>query len=207
MIWSRNSRARVRPPSSFATRSPSGARAARTSAPRRASTRIASLPRARRMRQAEQLFAATKDASKSPEARLQARFDYAAFLADNPDGIFFNDSIWHGIQTWAVTPGPTDIDPSGPPMTSLGFGTRASQDSAERAHYQALDSGGRNRSSRMSARVQIFDGIVREAARPRSAGRRRSGRSSVSAASRQSDSAGCAKSSGRSSTGRWLAAN
>ena len=35
--------------------------------------------------------------------RLQARYDLAAYLADNPDRILFNDLLWRGFQRMALT--------------------------------------------------------------------------------------------------------
>jgi hypothetical protein len=54
--------------------------------------------RAELMRQAAKLFAATKAPGVPPERRLEALYDYADFLSQNEDGIFFNDTLWHGFQ-------------------------------------------------------------------------------------------------------------
>src|SRR5205085_10883376 len=56
--------------------------------------------RAQRMRSAARLAEAARDMSVSIELQLQAQYNYAVFLANNSDAIFFNDSIWNGIQTW-----------------------------------------------------------------------------------------------------------
>src|SRR5262249_29386105 len=52
--------------------------------------------RAKRMDEAATLFAATQN--------LQGQYNFADFLAKNENGIFSNDSIWHGLQTWALMP-------------------------------------------------------------------------------------------------------
>lgn len=53
------------------------------------------------------------DSSLPAADRLQARFDLAAFLADNPDRILFNDLLWEGFQRMALLPGmrPWDAPP------------------------------------------------------------------------------------------------
>ena len=56
-------------------------------------------PRASKMKQAARLFADTKSPGVSPERQLEALYDYAEFLSDNEDEIFFNDTLWHRFQT------------------------------------------------------------------------------------------------------------
>jgi hypothetical protein len=74
--------------------------------------------RARRMTRAAKLAEAAQNTSVSNEQQLQARYDYAAFLADNSDGIFFNDSIWKHIQGWTFQVEPGQVDAYGTPVTS-----------------------------------------------------------------------------------------
>jgi len=56
-------------------------------------------PRAAKMKQAAKLFADTKSPGVPPERQLEALYDYAEFLSDNEDEIFFNDTLWHRFQT------------------------------------------------------------------------------------------------------------
>ena len=51
------------------------------------------------MLDAKRLYMATSDSRQSAEARLQARFDYAGFLATNSCRVFFNDRLWDRFQT------------------------------------------------------------------------------------------------------------
>ncbi len=61
--------------------------------------KLGSWPRARRMRKLAQLFAEANDPTRTGPQRLAARYAYAAFLADHPNQIFFNDTLWSGSQT------------------------------------------------------------------------------------------------------------
>jgi len=58
--------------------------------------------RAPRMRQLAALYAETKRDDVSELQRQQARYNFAKFLGDSPNRIYFNDSIWHGYQTYAL---------------------------------------------------------------------------------------------------------
>lgn len=60
---------------------------------------IAAVRRAPRMRRLATLYEA---AGRSGPAQAQARYDLAAFLAEHPDGIYFNDAMWHGLQNYAL---------------------------------------------------------------------------------------------------------
>jgi hypothetical protein len=53
------------------------------------------------VRQAASLLAATRATSAQPDTQLNALYDYASFLADHENGIFFNDTLWDGFQTEA----------------------------------------------------------------------------------------------------------
>ena len=57
--------------------------------------------RAPRMKEAERLLAATRAPGVSPEQHLETLYDYATFLSDHEDGMFFNDMLWEGFQTEA----------------------------------------------------------------------------------------------------------
>jgi len=58
--------------------------------------------RAATMRQAGQLLAATAVSDSGSDRQLQALYDYAEFLSNNEDGIFYNDMLWYGFQTSAL---------------------------------------------------------------------------------------------------------
>lgn len=55
---------------------------------------IHALRRAPRMRQLDALY----QAAQTP----QGKYEFAAFVAAHPDGIYFNDSLWHGLQRYAM---------------------------------------------------------------------------------------------------------
>jgi hypothetical protein len=61
--------------------------------------KLGSLPRARRMRKLAHLFAQADDPAHTGLQQLEARYAYAVFLADHPNQIFFNDTLWSGSQT------------------------------------------------------------------------------------------------------------
>lgn len=65
--------------------------------------KLGSWPRAMRMRQLANLYAVANDPAQTKQQRLEARYAYATFLADHPNGIFFNDMLWHGYQRRAFT--------------------------------------------------------------------------------------------------------
>jgi hypothetical protein len=56
---------------------------------------------ARSWQRAAELLADTRRAGLSNEQRLQALYDYAFFLSENEDKVFFNDTIWLGYQRYA----------------------------------------------------------------------------------------------------------
>jgi hypothetical protein len=56
--------------------------------------------RARRMREAAQLHAAAQAGGGA--AGLEARYAYAAFLAEHSTQVFFNDMLWAGFQRYAL---------------------------------------------------------------------------------------------------------
>jgi hypothetical protein len=59
--------------------------------------------RAARMEKLATLSARTANTRLDPAARLDARFQMATYLADNPERILFNDLLWRGYQSMAVT--------------------------------------------------------------------------------------------------------
>ncbi|MBI3801159.1 MAG: hypothetical protein HY268_29835 [Deltaproteobacteria bacterium] len=61
--------------------------------------KLGSWPRAQRMGKLAQLYAEADDAAHTGLPHLEARYAYAAFLADHPNQIFFNDTLWSGSQT------------------------------------------------------------------------------------------------------------
>ena len=62
---------------------------------------LGSAERAEHMKSLARLFARIKDSALSTTERLQALFDYADYIASNPDKLFFNDVLWFGMQTYA----------------------------------------------------------------------------------------------------------
>jgi hypothetical protein len=48
--------------------------------------------------EAQQLYEKIR-ISGNKTRQLEARYEYAAFLADNSTRVFFNDTLWHGFQT------------------------------------------------------------------------------------------------------------
>lgn len=58
-------------------------------------------PRAKRMKELIKLHADATDTAFSKEKHLEAQYAYAAFLEGHSTGIFFNDMLWHGYQTWS----------------------------------------------------------------------------------------------------------
>jgi hypothetical protein len=63
---------------------------------------IRALPRARRMRQLAELYTGSTRSDATDEQRFEARYKLAEFIAVHPDGIYFNDALWHGIQRYAL---------------------------------------------------------------------------------------------------------
>jgi hypothetical protein len=63
---------------------------------------IRALPRARRMRQLAELYTGSTRIDATDEQRFEARYKLAEFIAAHPDGIYFNDALWHGIQRYAL---------------------------------------------------------------------------------------------------------
>jgi hypothetical protein len=59
--------------------------------------------RASLMREAAKLYAETKTPGIAADRRLKAMFDYADFLSNNEDGIFFNDTLWQGFQNGVLS--------------------------------------------------------------------------------------------------------
>lgn len=58
--------------------------------------------RAPRMRRLAALFEeANRTNLTAPEVR-EAKYEAAEFIDANPDGIYFNDSLWHGLQRYAL---------------------------------------------------------------------------------------------------------
>ena len=51
------------------------------------------------MQKLAKLYAEAADPAHTGPQRLEAQYTYAAFLADHPDQLFFNDMLWHGCQT------------------------------------------------------------------------------------------------------------
>ena len=54
------------------------------------------------MRQLANLSEAVDRSGISAAQRLEARYTLAAFIAANPNGIYFNDALWNGMQRYAL---------------------------------------------------------------------------------------------------------
>ena len=62
---------------------------------------IHALRRAPRMAELAALWEAANAPGVSGAAKLEAQYDLASFIAAHPDGIYFNDNLWHGLQRYA----------------------------------------------------------------------------------------------------------
>ena len=62
-------------------------------------------PRAERMRSLVDLYKNATDPSLPAVTRMEAEYEYASFLEAHPTGVFFNDMVWKGFQTWAFMEG------------------------------------------------------------------------------------------------------
>jgi hypothetical protein len=114
-------------------------------------------PRASRMRQAEKLLAATRIPGDAPERQLEARYAYAEFLSDNEDGIFFNDTLWHRLQTWVFMY-------RNPDEGQLNFaGNTSALTPAEVARFAQLERRVRDEQEEYWRAYQILNQIVQKA--------------------------------------------
>ena len=113
--------------------------------------------RARRMREAGKLLAATKDASLNADAQLQALYDYGEFLANNSTGVFFNDSVWHGIQTMVFVPNGADESRD---SYSAQVSNSAALSPEERSQHAALERKLRDDQEEYWRAFGIFDQVV-----------------------------------------------
>lgn len=64
---------------------------------------IKALRRAPRMRKTALLSQAAQQEGASPQELAAARYAFAEFLSQNENGIYFNDSLWFGLQRYALT--------------------------------------------------------------------------------------------------------
>jgi hypothetical protein len=58
--------------------------------------------RAQRLQQLALLRQAAERPRMTAQQRLDARYELAEFVAANPDRIYFNDALWHGMQRYAL---------------------------------------------------------------------------------------------------------
>jgi hypothetical protein len=58
--------------------------------------------RAQRLQRLASLRQAADKPGISAQQGLEARYGLAEFIAANPDGIYFNDALWHGMQRYAL---------------------------------------------------------------------------------------------------------
>ena len=54
------------------------------------------------MQQLANLSQAVDRPGMKAEQKLEARYALAAFIAANPNGIYFNDTLWRGMQHYAL---------------------------------------------------------------------------------------------------------
>jgi hypothetical protein len=94
---------------------------------------------ANRRAQRLQRLAMLSDAAESPglsgQQRLDARFELAEFIAGNPEAIYFNDALWHGMQRYALQAS-TDPRLTGRERAELMDAERALKDSQDE-HWRA----------------------------------------------------------------------
>ncbi len=64
---------------------------------------IAQPRRAPRLRQLAELDREARRTDLPKQEQLEARFNVAKFLADNPNRIYYNDSLWYGFQRYVFT--------------------------------------------------------------------------------------------------------
>ena len=113
-------------------------------------------PRESRMREAARLHAAASGSGGSPKARLEARYRYAAFLADHSTQVFFDDLLWHGFQRYALMGQACDLC-SHAPTDLMDPATRGSVLEQERRVLDAQE-------ERWRA-YQLLDALAQEAGR------------------------------------------
>jgi len=109
------------------------------------------------MRQAERMLAQTKSADRSPQQKLETLYDYGYFLASNQDGIFFNDTLWHGFQTSGFL--------SRNPDEKYETGGAAPFTAEEAKHLQELERTLRDDQEEYWRAYKIFDQVVQQAGR------------------------------------------
>ena len=86
--------------------------------------------RAQRLRQLAMLSQAADAPDADTQRRLKGRYEVAAFIAANPDRICFNDSLWDGMQRYALFSA-KDFRLTGKERTSLMSAERDLKDSQE----------------------------------------------------------------------------
>jgi len=69
------------------------------------------------------LYAEATDPAHTGPQHLEAQYTYAAFLADHPEQIFFNDMLWGGFQRWVFIEQYGDDDQSQPSTSFLAPGS------------------------------------------------------------------------------------
>jgi hypothetical protein len=62
---------------------------------------IGAKPRSARMKKLVGLYENAANLHMEKNSNLEAKYTYASFLEANSTGIFFNDMLWHGYQTWS----------------------------------------------------------------------------------------------------------
>lgn len=86
--------------------------------------------RADRLQQLASLAQAAQRSGIDAQQKLRARYDVAAFLAANPDRIYFNDALWQRMQRYALQ-SQDDYRLTGKERTGLEEGERKLRDRQE----------------------------------------------------------------------------
>ena len=97
--------------------------------------------RAPRIRSLAALYEATNRPGLSDSQKQQALYRFAEFLSGNPNRIYFNDALWSGFQTYALT-GSSESRLTGAERRSLIQAERKLKDDQEelwRAHMILID--------------------------------------------------------------------
>jgi hypothetical protein len=118
--------------------------------------------RVRRMRTAAKLVEAVRDTSMPAGRHLQAQYDYAVFLANNSERVFYNDSLWGGIQTWAFQVEPGQVDPHGIPYAG-NLSRQEAMTPEEVNHFKQLERSARDQQEEYWRAYLILNDIVANA--------------------------------------------
>jgi hypothetical protein len=103
------------------------------------------------------LYASTNDPGATPEQRLRASYDYAEFLSNNSERVFFNDWVWHHFQTWTFTP---DTDTREGFFGEFNYRALSTDEASQ---YRKRERQFRDEQEEYWRAYRIFNGIVEQA--------------------------------------------